>query len=830
MINKIFTLILALTCGLSFSQNIDPIYFDKKWKETSKENASFYRIKPSKKVGDLVLIEDFYINNTPQFQGYSLQSDENNYAGDIVWYDENGFDLSVYQFYNNTASSVLTYYYPNGKRLKTIQYKNGKKDGEHIVYHEDGTILIKGKYSKGQPIEGDFEEVRNWEDYRSNNSDREANEEKEHLTKMTVPVMVDDYSAGTKKKAIKKIIKSKIFWINSKQLAQEIWYDIEYDQLHPFKQVNYDQAGKVLQTINESDFKEYRNNILKGIIYEYYVQNQFAAAIKSKTSYEGGEKSGEEIKYYPNGKIQKFTKYINGKIVGDETFYDKDGAVMKKRTYKDGKPFDGNFDENLFWSLVSNANYVKGLREGEAIVKTDSDSIVAKGIYKNDKPYTGTFIVKTGEDVHELINVKNFKKNGLQKVFNYNIDDVNKTYNCLNDVVDGETIFYEDGEVTGKLEYKNGLPYNGKLVESNTAIVYKNGLVAEEIFYRSKYDRTEENNVLKSVYFENGKRTKIVNRSFLITSDKKDSYEGVYKNDKPYSGYFATDFNEFNHVDYYENGVIKYQYSNNYLENLEKYQYPNYDIKSTYKDGKIVDGPEYIKSEHQFISKYWKNGVLTSYDIDLFAMHYFNRFHFELKDKAIEITIFNSKKKAEIVIEKQGNKNSSKLIVGKKTLMSKSSVDINNTLPSDIAENILYYESDNEVLAKMISFEKHNLKDSEEDNSQEFTIITNLFISHINDNETIEANFNKIAEEFSTKRALETLLRGGEETGVLARLWFNKEKKPDFGILIEKNKNEMYDLKSFLKGKVLGEKKNVIFKDIRKEIDILEKKIKEDFK
>jgi hypothetical protein len=41
------------------------------------------------------------------------------------------------------------------------------------------------------------------------------------------------------------------------------------------------------------------------------------------------------------------------------------------------------------------------------------------------------------------------------------------------------------------------------------------------------------------------------------------------------------------------------------------------------------------------------------------------------------------------------------------------------------------------------------------------------------------------------------------------------------GILIVKNKNEMYDLKSFLKGKVLGEKKNILFKDIRKEIEIL---------
>ena len=56
MTHKILNLVLVLTTGFSFSQNSEPIYFDKKWKETSKENASFYRIKPSKKVGNLVLL------------------------------------------------------------------------------------------------------------------------------------------------------------------------------------------------------------------------------------------------------------------------------------------------------------------------------------------------------------------------------------------------------------------------------------------------------------------------------------------------------------------------------------------------------------------------------------------------------------------------------------------------------------------------------------------------------------------------------------------------------------------------------------------------------
>ena len=76
MTNKFLTLIFVFTTLFSFSQNMEPLYFDAKWKTTTKENASFYRNQPSKKSGNLVLIEDFYINKKPQFQAYSFEDNE----------------------------------------------------------------------------------------------------------------------------------------------------------------------------------------------------------------------------------------------------------------------------------------------------------------------------------------------------------------------------------------------------------------------------------------------------------------------------------------------------------------------------------------------------------------------------------------------------------------------------------------------------------------------------------------------------------------------------------------------------------------------------------
>ncbi|MFD2941109.1 toxin-antitoxin system YwqK family antitoxin [Flavobacterium notoginsengisoli] len=801
---------------------METLYFDANWKATSKENASFYRIQPFKKLGNLILVEDFYINKTPQFQGYAFQDNEDNYVGDVVWFDLDGFDASFYQFYNFSPVSNLTYYYPSGKKFKTVQYKNGRKDGETIIYHEDGTVLMKGKYEGGKPKNGDFEEVLNWEDYRLNKADNEA--QKEEPIRMTEGVIIRDETGNAKKR---EVIKKKIFWINSKQLAQEIWYDIASGTTEPFKQINYDKSGKMLQTINENDFEKYGREISNGIVYDYYFQNKFAVALKSKTSYKNGQKNGEEIQYFPNGKVLKIVKYAQGEAQGDQIEYNSDGSIKAKRIYKNGQPFEGNFDERFASDLFINQNYSKGLKEGEAIVKDESGTIVAKGIYKDGKPFNGTFVIKNENEQNELINVADYKKNGVQKIFNYYLDDPIKTYTVLNDVKNGETVFYDNREVTGKLEYKNDLPYDGTLEESKKSTIYRKGSVTEEIYYRSEYDSKDPNNVLKTIYFENGKRTKIVNKSFLITSDRQDSYIGTYKNDKPFFGYFATDFRDFNYVNYYKNGIIMYQYSNNYLENLEKYEYPNYDIKSTYKDDKIVDGPEYL-IDRQFITKNWKKGILQSFDFDVFGMHYFNRYHFELKNNAIEMEEFNNKVKAKIVLEKANNVTIGKFSIGVKLIVVSSSIDVDEKIPSETG-SVLYYENADKIEAKLFK-----TIEEIEGERRDAEIFSTVFSSYLNHNKTIEENFNLIADKISSEKDVELLFGNELKGGLIAGLRINEAKKPEIGTLILKNTNNSYDLKLFFKEKKLMEKDNVELKNVKTEIEnltkLLEQKMNEDFK
>ncbi|WP_435523082.1 hypothetical protein [Chryseobacterium indoltheticum] len=330
--------------------------------------------------------------------------------------------------------------------------------------------------------------------------------------------------------------------------------------------------------------------------------------------------------------------------------YTEDGKLKSKRIYKKDEPFQGNFDENAAEFIVS-LNYVNGVKEGEAIATNEEKQIVAKGIYKNGKPFNGTFIEQLNgrSDDYELINVENFKKTGLQKVFGYRLENLEKTYHVKDEKLDGMTTFYDDGKVIGTLEYKNDQPYNGTLVQKGGVSIFKDGKIVEETLYQDHYNKDR---IQKRKLYENGILAKVKNYSYSISEKPQEFYEGVLRNGKPFSGYFETeDDREFKQVNYFENGILKFQYSNDYLKNMDNYQHQLYDIKSVFKDGKVFDGVEYKLNEKQFISRYWKNGVLQSFDWDLFAMHYFNRIHFELKNNTVEISDMQAKEKAEIKIE-----------------------------------------------------------------------------------------------------------------------------------------------------------------------------------
>jgi antitoxin component YwqK of YwqJK toxin-antitoxin module len=825
MIKKTALIISLLFLKMLFCQNTEPIYYDQDWKVTSKAKALYYRLTPMKEIGELVLIQDFYINGTPQFEGYAFKKDENAYVGDIVWYDVNGNDDNFRQYRNDTKNLTLLYYHPNGKIRKKVQYKNGVKHGETIIYSTDGTVLMKGLFEKGKPISGSFEKVKNSDNYDYNAKVEEVSmseggsqnrteilavppppiPETVGVEPQTVELLapMDDEGNSSKKAKNRKTVIEKIFWKDSKQIAQEIVYEISSYGFKPITQKNYDRSGKLIQSLTENHFEKYGNDIANGIEYLYYLHNNFATGVKSISKFINGEKSGKQILYFPKEGISYETNYNKGLKDGEEIEYSENGTLKNKRIYKEGDSFNGNFDERI-GDMYVNLNYANGIKEGEATAKNEDQQIIAKGIYKNGKPFNGTFVVGLNDrsDDFELINVENFKKNGLQKVFSYRLENLQKTYIVQNEKLDGMTTFYDDGKIVGTLEYKNNESYNGTLIGDDKTSVFKNGKLIEEIFFEDHYNK---DNIKKQKFYENGILVKVKDYSFAISEKPQDSYEGIFKNGKPFSGYFETEYShEFKQIDYFENGIPKFQYSNDYLKNMDNYRHQYYDIKSTYKDGKIFDGAEYLLNDKQFITRYWKNGVLKSFDWDLFAMHYFNRIHFELKNNNIEINDMQGKKSAVVTIDISNNGFNKKFSIDGKVIDDTRK----KYLESKYSETVtLYYEENNKIISKKI-----NIQDEAIEPSEGVELFYKVY-DVVAEFPTVQEVFNNLADKFTSNKFVEET----DENLIVAGVQIDSEGKPKDGVLITPTQNNTYTLQLYINRKLMKTLENVSFNKVKEE-------------
>ncbi|WP_378176774.1 hypothetical protein [Aquimarina sp. SS2-1] len=172
--------------------------------------------------------------------------------------------------------------------------------------------------------------------------------------------------------------------------------------------------------------------------------------------------------------------------------------------------------------------------------------------------------------------------------------------------------------------------------------------------------------------------------SFMIVEKPKKVYKGFYKDGKPYKGYFSKGDKEFPRVDYYENGVPKFQYSLDIMQMFtdaestemdlmqepkpemsnraayeeytrNKYK-PKLRIKSIYENGEIIDGYEYEEITSGLVSKKIENKKIKELHIDVFAMHYYERNSIILKSDRIVMgspTLAMAGEKFEVSISKQ---------------------------------------------------------------------------------------------------------------------------------------------------------------------------------
>ncbi len=251
---KIKTLILFLLLALSytsFSQAKDTLYFDAKWKKTTKENHQYFRPLPLKVVDSLSLIRDYYKNGKLQMQGYVYTHNNNLFAGDLYIYTKDGYDSS-FTPYINTTNKPLTYYHNNGTVWKTNAYQKDVKDGKIDLYNDLGDKIGSETYSSGNYMND------------------------------TISKFVSKYYATNKNKQIsfnrnaKEVFKpvKAVYHMKTGKLAQVSVFKKRYEIIN---QKTYAQSGRLIKAYNKNDFSG--ENLTNGIDYRPITTNGFVVGI-----------------------------------------------------------------------------------------------------------------------------------------------------------------------------------------------------------------------------------------------------------------------------------------------------------------------------------------------------------------------------------------------------------------------------------------------------------------------------------------------------------------------------------------------------------------------
>ncbi len=125
----------------------DTTFYDKKWKVTLRENASFFRPLDFEKEGDLWVIKDYYISGNLQSRAYSKSKDDIVWEGETIWYSEEGvvFQKRIYEagriLYDEEAQEF--------RRQRAIE-KYGIEVGlsDRITWESEGSLAeSNGKYN-----------------------------------------------------------------------------------------------------------------------------------------------------------------------------------------------------------------------------------------------------------------------------------------------------------------------------------------------------------------------------------------------------------------------------------------------------------------------------------------------------------------------------------------------------------------------------------------------------------------------------------------------------------------------------------------------------------
>jgi TonB family protein len=125
----------------------DTMYFDRDWEQTTRSNASYYRIITFADTGDfLFIVRDYYLSGRIQMSGTYRSIRPDYKTGVFTYYYENGLRQAECEYDHNELDGPCREWYENGNPKSDYFYLDGKRSGSYKSWNEDGTAKLEIQY------------------------------------------------------------------------------------------------------------------------------------------------------------------------------------------------------------------------------------------------------------------------------------------------------------------------------------------------------------------------------------------------------------------------------------------------------------------------------------------------------------------------------------------------------------------------------------------------------------------------------------------------------------------------------------------------------------
>lgn len=144
--------IVCICSSPAFAQ--DTTFYNKNWKVTVADDASYFRIKSREGKGWMV--RDCYLSGKTQMEGvYSDDSCQVKF-GAFSFYNEKGQLIHSCNYKDGEQDGPDMVYYDKGQLRTKGNYKRGLEDGEWIGYYPSGKPSAIARFKKSNQVSGEF--------------------------------------------------------------------------------------------------------------------------------------------------------------------------------------------------------------------------------------------------------------------------------------------------------------------------------------------------------------------------------------------------------------------------------------------------------------------------------------------------------------------------------------------------------------------------------------------------------------------------------------------------------------------------------------------------